>query len=128
MKRDWNIIRRILQLVEVAPPGGTYFYLDHGETELNNGSTLYRQARLIGEGDLATTFVFEYCATDIIRIVDLTDKGRTFLARSRNESAWAQAMAVDSDYGGISFEILELLLDKYQQEIAPKTQRNLHNL
>jgi Hypothetical protein (DUF2513) len=115
MKRDWNIIRRILQLVEVAPPGGTYFYLDHGETELNNGSTLYRQARLIGEGDLATTFVFEYCATDIIRIVGLTDKGRSFLTRSRDESTWAQAMAVDSDHGGISFEILELLLDKYQQ-------------
>jgi DNA-binding MarR family transcriptional regulator len=121
MKRDWNIIRNILEDVDTSPAGSNEYVI------VEWAPSTCRHVQLLAEGGLITISESTNGILHFIDILSITDKGRSFLARSRDESAWAQAMAVDSDYGGISFEILELLLDKYQQEIAPKTQRNLHN-
>ena len=105
MKRDWKIIRRLLQLVEAAPKGDLSFCREYSYL-------FYEHSRLIGEGGLATVSQFDPADLHFVRIEELTDKGRSVLELSRDETAWTKAMALADEHGGLSYEILLLVLAK----------------
>ena len=105
MKRDWKIIRRLLQLVEVAPKGDLTFCREYSYL-------FYEHSRLIGEGGLATVSQFDLADLHFVQIEELTEKGRSFLELSRDETTWTKAIALVDEHGGLGYETLLLVLAK----------------
>jgi hypothetical protein len=103
MKRDWQIIRQLLQLIEVAPKGDLCFCREYSYL-------FFEHTILIGEGGFATVSNFDDCALHFVEIDELTDKGRSFLDLSRDKESWDRAMAVADSLGGIDSETLIQLI------------------
>mgnify|MGYP002655172042 CR=1 FL=1 len=115
MKRDWKMIRAMLQLVENTSTAK--YPLTYCQDHI---ATIYHHALLLGEGGLAT--VSKFTGRDkrnYVRIESLTDEGRSFLELSRDPIVWAEAMAVVDKLGGLDSGTLKLLLAKKAAEKTP---------
>jgi hypothetical protein len=111
VKRDWNIIRRLLQLVAIDSKIDCCFCREYA-------SILYGHVILLKEGGFAEICQFDDSSLWFAEIVELTDKGRLFIELSQDEGIWAAVMKVADDRGEIHEELLVELLEKGRKEVC----------
>lgn len=112
MKRDMDLCRKILQVIEEMPPRGIAA-LDPGDlgeeySELGQ-ETLNRHVKImIGAGFIDTTGGFRRGAPFV---KGLTWEGHEFVEKSRDHGLWEKAKELAKEKsGGIAIEIISPLL------------------
>jgi hypothetical protein len=118
MKRDMDLIRRLLFAIEEAPPQGPTALEVPGFTgdEINHNLALLLEAGLIvgrQSGELGRP-------TPHIRVLRLTWEGHDFLDAARDETRWKQARSLIVEKGGaFAFDVVkQLLLELLKQSIG----------
>lgn len=111
MKRDMDLIRKILLAIEAHPKPDSWekpidFNIEgHSSEEISYHLKLLAEAGLIEAKDVTTIGKYEWRANC------LTWQGHEFLDASRDESRWKKAKRlVFEKTGGLSFEMLKLAL------------------
>jgi hypothetical protein len=111
MKRNWDLLRWILNEVESSPSGypiivtngaeygGSHYPLDIGES---NFEEVYEHILLLGDSDLAK--VRDLGRTQAgpagVAIDRLTMAGHDFLDAARDEYRWKKALTIVNEKGG----------------------------
>lgn len=106
MKRDFNLLREILLIVEASPAGEviTEMELEGAPDE----GTAIEHIELLIEAGLVEGQV---TPPDLFAIGRLTNAGHDFLESARNNSVWEKVMCKVKDKGGaVTIEILSSLL------------------
>lgn len=119
MKRDFNLIRKILLDVEKAPPGKAVsglVYETHEEATVNEHIKLLIDANFLeGKIDLGIEYHHDGSHQIILwyEIYRLTWEGHNFLDNAKNEIIWKKVMA-DAEKKGmsLSMSVLNGLLTK----------------
>ncbi len=108
MKRDMDLVRKILLEIEEAPFSGGWLDFDlegYDESELSYHTMLLDEAGLIEAIDLSSM------NTVIWKPKHLTWEGHEFLEASRDESRWKKALTIMKEKGGgMAFDVLKGVL------------------
>ena len=111
MKRDFDLIRAVLSAIEEneEATGHGFIHLHikgRSSEEVSYHVKLLHDARLIEAVDLSTLTSFRW------EPVTLTWYGHEFLDSSRNENIWAQVKKRAEKIEGISFQVLQEMLNE----------------
>lgn len=108
MKRDMNLIRKILLNIEEAPFKGGWLELDiegYDESVLSYHIMLLHEAGLIEAKEISTLKI------TVWKPKYLTWEGHEFLDAARDESRWKKALDIMKEKGGgVAFEVLKSVL------------------
>jgi hypothetical protein len=122
MKRDFDLVRRILILIEGVPAG--HFVNEniidyHGLDKEYDRATIYEHIGLMLEENLVKGKVHEsFGGIDSFHITGLTWKGHDFIDASKDETTWSKAKAtILKPTASITFS---LLLEWLKQEAKAK--------
>jgi hypothetical protein len=111
MKRDMDLVRRILFEIEQHPYDRDSFELDipeHSQAEIGYHIMLMHQAHLIVAEDRSYE---QLCDASGWKPVALTWSGHEFLSAAENDGTWNKAKSLIVEKGsGMVFEILKTLL------------------
>jgi hypothetical protein len=108
MKRDFDLIRRILTDVEQIPAGERYDDIEYSEEY--EKATVYEHAKyLIDEGYIKGKVVGSSSDIDAVCILGLTAKGYDFIQVAKDDSIWIKAK--DKFIGPAATITLDLLLE-----------------
>ena len=119
MKRDFNLIRKILLDIEKSPPGKTIsklHYENYDEEVVKEHIRLLMNAKII-EGEIKISDeVIGCCNQQMIiwyEIKRLTWEGHNFLNNAKNDTVWKKVMADAENKGmSLSMSVLNGLLTK----------------
>jgi hypothetical protein len=117
MKRDWELIKNILNLVVSHSETGRSMQLGpRGTVEhipapplafcREYYSEAYYHALLLGDAGWAIVSTAESGGLSAVFIESLTNEGRSALALSQDQAAWDKAVAIADANGGDSFELM----------------------
>ncbi len=110
MKRDMELVRKILMTIEDEPTGrmkAMPVFEGYSEDQVGHHCYLLKQAGLINAVEQTTNF--SQCETAFP--TEMTWAGHEFLASSRDPAVWKKAMSVMAEKGGaLSFGVLSQLL------------------
>ncbi len=108
MKRDMDLIRKILLEIEAYPEPNRWINLDikgYSPKQVSYHVKLLAEARLIEAENVSSTTNFEW------KPICLTWEGHEFLEASRDEGVWEKAKSLILKKGGtLSFEVLKQAL------------------
>lgn len=108
MKRDWDLIRKILIVAELKDsPSGWIMPKIEGFSadEVSYHTNLLIQANLIDGIDLTTADGYEF------GIINLTWDGHEFLDASRNDNTWKKVKKqLGSKLASLTFELIKEVL------------------
>jgi DNA-binding MarR family transcriptional regulator len=110
MKRDMEIVRKILEEVESFPYRPSKFI--HPEIEGYTPEQIDYHIEILEEANLLVASR----ATRRIIPIRLTWDGHEFLEATRNETAWKKALDVSKQVGGVVFEVFKPLLIQYVRD------------
>jgi hypothetical protein len=104
MKRDFDLIRRILQDIEKLPAGKTLEELEYSEYDQD---TILAHAKLLIEKGLIEGKIVGGTGWSMIRVTGLTWSGYDFLDASKDETIWAKAkVSVLKPTASFTFDLL----------------------
>ena len=111
MKRDLNLVRRILLDIEASPPGeliGEFNYDGRSKAEILEHVQLLLDANFIdGQMVLGNMGQPEDCV-----VMRMTWAGQEFLAKAKNETVWKKVMAQAEEKGmSTSMAVINGLLE-----------------
>ena len=108
MKRDIDLIRKILLEIEASPEPNRWINLDlkgYSPTQVSYHVKLLAEADLIEAENVSSTTNFEW------KPKCLTWEGHEFLEASRDEGLWEKAKSLILGKGGtLSFDVLRQVL------------------
>ena len=111
MKRDMDLIRKILQEIEVFPEPGEWVPIG---IDGYSPDEIYYHIRLLRQAELIDAYVIEIAADEgvfICKAKNITWAWHEFLESTRNESLWELAKETIRDkWGGVPFEPLREFL------------------
>jgi hypothetical protein len=114
MKRDMDLVRKILFAVEEAEPevGGVELEIEGYDEE-----TVFEHLRLLAKAGYLEAFDLSTLETSEWRPARLTWSGHDFLDAARNDSIWTKAKSRLLDQGvGLSIELLKAALISVAKE------------
>jgi hypothetical protein len=117
MKRDMNLVRKILLFVEALPPGNTSVDLviaGHSPDEIE-----YHALMLVERGLLKDSGGLIVAHDELSVFPDaLTFEGHDFLGAVRNDTVWRKTMdKVGSAVGSTSLEIIKAVAQSYAKQL-----------
>ena len=108
MKRDMDLVRRILLEVEKRSPEEMDRPL---QFEGHSDQEITYHVRILHEAGLITALDFSSSGGEQWQPVSLTWEGHDFLDASRDDSQWSKARAIIKEKAGtVSFAVLKALL------------------
>lgn len=120
MKRDMDLIRKILFEMENAPHGyyeGRMLFEGYSSEQIGYHVYLMMQAGLIEGSDATDMSDKSPCAIPLC----LTCYGHDFLDASRDEGRWNKAKAIVCKLGGgVTFDVMKSVLTEIMMSQIPK--------
>lgn len=112
MKRDFELIRKILLEAEGFPPGTSGFHVNFPD-EYSDSLVNEHAEILIDAGLLDGKVLRGAAGLSAVMILKLTWAGHDFLEASRDDTIWAKAKKLTVEKGGgITFDLLLAWLKK----------------
>ena len=117
MKRDMDLVRKILLFTEALPPGSGSVRLPYPDASQNELE--YHAMMLVERGLLKKRGGVHIDAEDVGVYPDgLTFEGHDFLDAIRNDTVWRKTMdKVTSTLGSASFEIIKSIAEGYAKQL-----------